>query len=103
MLPHGLKKLHLSGMGFPWEYMVDAIASLPSLEVLKLRCYAFRGLKCEIHERSFLKLEYLAIEDSDLVAWNQHLEVSLSSNSLASNIVTGYVSLTGPLISEKLN
>ncbi|XP_057797280.1 probable disease resistance protein RXW24L [Salvia miltiorrhiza] len=41
MLPSGLKKLHLSGMGCSWEYM-DVIGSLPFLEVLKLRAYAFR-------------------------------------------------------------
>ncbi|XP_042017159.1 uncharacterized protein LOC121765177 isoform X4 [Salvia splendens] len=39
-LPRNLKKLHLSGMSLPWEYM-DAIGSLPSLKVLKLRSYAF--------------------------------------------------------------
>ncbi|XP_057789294.1 putative late blight resistance protein homolog R1A-10 isoform X1 [Salvia miltiorrhiza] len=68
MFPSGLKKLHLSGMGFPWEYM-DVIGSLPSLEVLKLRAYAFRGPKWEVREKSFLRLQFLLIEDSDLVRW----------------------------------
>ncbi|XP_057789225.1 putative late blight resistance protein homolog R1C-3 [Salvia miltiorrhiza] len=68
IFPSGLKKLHLSGMSFPWEYM-DVIGSLPSLEVLKLRAYAFRGSKWETQEKSFLKLEFLFIEDSDLVQW----------------------------------
>ncbi|XP_057797010.1 putative disease resistance RPP13-like protein 2 [Salvia miltiorrhiza] len=67
-LPRRLKKLHLSGMGFPWNYM-DVIGSLPLLEVLKLRAYAFRGSKWEAQETSFLKLKFLLIEDSDLVQW----------------------------------
>ncbi|XP_057789230.1 putative late blight resistance protein homolog R1C-3 [Salvia miltiorrhiza] len=63
-----LGKLHLSGMGFSWEYM-DVIGSLPYLEVLKLRAYAFRGPKWEAREESFLRLLFLLIEDSDLVQW----------------------------------
>ncbi|XP_057789224.1 putative late blight resistance protein homolog R1B-12 [Salvia miltiorrhiza] len=68
MFPRGLKKLHLSGMGFSWEYM-DVIGSLPLLEVLKLRAYAFRGSKWEAREGSFMKVRFLLIEDSDLVQW----------------------------------
>ncbi|XP_057789273.1 putative late blight resistance protein homolog R1A-10 [Salvia miltiorrhiza] len=68
IFPPGLKKLHLSGMCFPWEYM-DVIGSLPCLEVLKLRAYAFRGSKWEVQEGCFLRLEFLLIEDSDLVQW----------------------------------
>ncbi|XP_057767626.1 putative late blight resistance protein homolog R1B-12 [Salvia miltiorrhiza] len=68
MLPRGLEKLHLSGMGLSWEYM-DVIGFLPFLEVLKLRGYAFRGSKWEAQEESFLKLRFLLIEDSDLVQW----------------------------------
>ncbi|XP_057789282.1 uncharacterized protein LOC131006133 isoform X1 [Salvia miltiorrhiza] len=68
MFPSGLRKLHLSGMGFPWEYM-DVIGSLPYLKVLKLRAYAFLGSKWEARDGSFLKLEFLLIEDSDLVQW----------------------------------
>ncbi|PIN05217.1 Apoptotic ATPase [Handroanthus impetiginosus] len=40
--PANLKKLSLSGFGYPWEYM-RVIAKLPNLEVLKLRMYALRG------------------------------------------------------------
>ncbi|KAL8490070.1 hypothetical protein ACS0TY_025822 [Phlomoides rotata] len=39
-LPFSLNKLSLSGMGYPWEEM-SKIASLPNLEVLKLRFNAF--------------------------------------------------------------
>ncbi|XP_042040380.1 late blight resistance protein R1-A-like [Salvia splendens] len=67
--PRGLKKLHLSGMGFPWEYM-DVIGSLPNLEVLKLRSYAFRGPTWEARKESFSMLEFLLIEDTDLVYLN---------------------------------
>ncbi|XP_047957734.1 putative late blight resistance protein homolog R1A-10 [Salvia hispanica] len=67
-LPHHLSKLHLSGLGLPWEYM-DVTGSMPTLNVLKLRSYAFRGSCWETERKSFLGLEYLLIEDSDLVQW----------------------------------
>ncbi|KAH6761558.1 hypothetical protein C2S52_018991 [Perilla frutescens var. hirtella] len=63
-----LKKLHLSGLGYPWEY-TSVIGLLPNLEVLKLRCYAFQGPIWIVEEKRFLKLGYLVIEDSDLVEW----------------------------------
>ncbi|KAL9170364.1 hypothetical protein ABFS82_04G140400 [Erythranthe guttata] len=68
VFPLGLKKLCLSGLGYPWEEM-SKIASLPNLEVLKLRCYAFRGPKWEIEDNRFMRLEFLLIEDSDLMHW----------------------------------
>ncbi|XP_042011402.1 putative late blight resistance protein homolog R1A-10 [Salvia splendens] len=68
MLPHLLRKLHLSGMGFPWEY-VDVVGSLSVLEVLKLRSYAFKGSKWEAKRGSFWYLKFLMIEDSDLEQW----------------------------------
>ncbi|KAG8388536.1 hypothetical protein BUALT_Bualt02G0135700 [Buddleja alternifolia] len=64
-LPPGLKKLSLSGFGYPWEYM-KTIAKHHNLEVLKLRGYAFRGPNWEVNERDFLGLKVLLIEDSDL-------------------------------------
>ncbi|XP_047957040.1 putative late blight resistance protein homolog R1A-10 isoform X2 [Salvia hispanica] len=67
-LPHYLIKLHLSGMGFPWEFM-DAIGTLPYLQVLKLRSYAFQGPRWTTKRRSFPNLEFLLIEESDLVQW----------------------------------
>lgn len=65
ILPSNLVKLTLSGCGFPWNEM-SKISALPSLRFLKLRCYAFRGPKWEVHENEFEKLEFLLIEDSDL-------------------------------------
>ncbi|KAK6128578.1 hypothetical protein DH2020_037688 [Rehmannia glutinosa] len=66
--PACLTKLTLSGLGYPWEEM-STIALLPNLKVLKLRCYAFRGPKWEIYGEAFAQLEFLLIEDTDLVHW----------------------------------
>lgn len=63
-----LEKLSLSGFGYPWED-VSIIAKLPCLKVLKLQCYAFQGEKWETKEKEFSRLEYLCIEDTDLVQW----------------------------------
>ncbi|KAK4420255.1 Disease resistance protein RPP13 [Sesamum alatum] len=68
IFPPGLRKLTLSGTGFPWEYM-SAIVELPNLEVLKLRCYAFRGPKWETEEEDFSALKFLLLEDTDLEDW----------------------------------
>ncbi|KAH6818144.1 hypothetical protein C2S51_001747 [Perilla frutescens var. frutescens] len=65
---YSLKKLSLGGFGYPWEDM-SKIAELPSLEELKLKCYAFRGDIWEAEGRRFSKLRYLIIEDTDLVQW----------------------------------
>ncbi|EYU17740.1 hypothetical protein MIMGU_mgv1a018663mg [Erythranthe guttata] len=66
--PKCLKKLCLSGLGYPWEEMTK-IGSLPNLRVLKLHCNAFRGPKWETRGGEFPSLEYLLIEDSDLAVW----------------------------------
>ncbi|KAI3472769.1 hypothetical protein Pfo_031296, partial [Paulownia fortunei] len=71
--PSCLKELTLSGFGYPWEYM-SKIASFWNLEVLKLRCYAFRGPKWVTKRRGFLRLEFLLIEDTDLVHWTAEPE-----------------------------
>ncbi|KAL7114981.1 hypothetical protein ACP275_04G155200 [Erythranthe tilingii] len=64
----GLEKLTLSGFGYPWEE-ISKISSLPNLRILKLRCYAFRGPEWEVHRHEFRCLEFLLIEDTDLVHW----------------------------------
>ncbi|KAL8490346.1 hypothetical protein ACS0TY_025537 [Phlomoides rotata] len=61
-----LIKLSLSGMGYPWKEMSN-IASLPNLEVLKLRFNAFRGPEWEVEENGFPNLQALLVEDIDLV------------------------------------
>ncbi|KAL8490277.1 hypothetical protein ACS0TY_025983 [Phlomoides rotata] len=63
-----LKKLSLSGMGYPWEEM-SKIASLPKLKMLKLRNNAFRGPEWELEENGFPNLQALLVEDIDLVCW----------------------------------
>ncbi|PIM99451.1 Apoptotic ATPase [Handroanthus impetiginosus] len=66
--PSNLEKLSLSGLGYPWKYMTT-IGKLPKLKVLKLRCYAFQGPVWEVSETEFQRLEYLLLEDTDLVQW----------------------------------
>ncbi|XP_020551496.1 putative late blight resistance protein homolog R1A-10 [Sesamum indicum] len=70
--PSSLKKLTLSGLGFPWEYM-STIAKLRNLEVLKLRCHAFRGPVWNAYDCQFLQLKFLLLEDIDLEYWYRGL------------------------------
>ncbi|KAH6778925.1 hypothetical protein C2S52_010162 [Perilla frutescens var. hirtella] len=80
IFPPNVTKLSLSGLGYPWEEM-SKIALLLSLEVLKLRSYAFRGPKWEVKER-FRFLHSLVVEDSDLVEWEIGNESLRSLKSL---------------------
>ncbi|KAI3454416.1 hypothetical protein Pfo_011079 [Paulownia fortunei] len=71
--PSSLRKLSLSGCGFSWEYM-PCIGRLPKLEILKLRCYAFRGPEWKNIEGKtifgeFPRLKFLLLEDLDLQHW----------------------------------
>ncbi|XP_057770817.1 putative late blight resistance protein homolog R1A-4 [Salvia miltiorrhiza] len=68
MFPLGLKKLSLSGLGYPWEHM-SVIGELEKLEVLELRCFAFQGAKWVADAYSFKELQFLLLEDMDLVQW----------------------------------
>ncbi|KAK4433091.1 putative late blight resistance proteinR1B-16 [Sesamum alatum] len=68
VFPPSLKKLTLSGWHRPWEDM-GIVGSLPNLEVLKLRDYAFRGYKWETSEEEFRCLKFLVIDKSDLQHW----------------------------------
>lgn len=69
MFPLSLKKLCLSGLGYPWEYM-SIIGNLPNLKVLKLQCHAFQGPLWKIGCTELPKLKFLLIEDTDLVHWD---------------------------------
>ncbi|KAL0335799.1 UNVERIFIED_CONTAM: putative late blight resistance proteinR1A-10 [Sesamum radiatum] len=69
VFPSGLKKLTLSGLGLPWEYM-SVIAQLPKLEILKLRQYAFQGPVWKVYDSQFLHLKFLLLEDTDLEFWS---------------------------------
>ncbi|XP_042001155.1 putative disease resistance RPP13-like protein 2 [Salvia splendens] len=81
MFPLGLKKLSLSGLGYPWSYM-DIIGRLPNLEVLKLRCFAFQGPVWETDYASFGQLKLLSLEDTDLVLWRTRNPSFFSLNYL---------------------
>ncbi|XP_059277793.1 putative late blight resistance protein homolog R1A-3 [Lycium ferocissimum] len=68
-LPENLKKLTLSFTYLPWESMTS-LCRLPSLEVLKLKHYAFTGPKWEQVEEGFCSLKLLLIESYDLKHWS---------------------------------
>ncbi|KAL0385204.1 UNVERIFIED_CONTAM: Disease resistance protein RPP13 [Sesamum radiatum] len=64
-----LRKVTLSGLGLPWDYM-SSFGTLLRLEVLKLRCNACRGPVWKADEVGFQQLQYLLLEDVDLENWH---------------------------------
>ncbi|KAL0298500.1 UNVERIFIED_CONTAM: hypothetical protein Sradi_6509800 [Sesamum radiatum] len=68
VFPPSLKKLTISGWHHPWQDM-GIVGSLPNLEVLKLRDYAFRGYEWETSEEEFRCLKFLLLDKSDLQQW----------------------------------
>ncbi|XP_051133306.1 putative late blight resistance protein homolog R1B-17 [Andrographis paniculata] len=68
IFPLMLRKLTLSGFGYPWKYMKE-IGKLKFLEVLKLRNYAFQGVEWEANRWDNPNLKFLSLEDLDLVHW----------------------------------
>ncbi|KAL0417279.1 UNVERIFIED_CONTAM: putative disease resistance protein, partial [Sesamum latifolium] len=66
--PQSLKKLTLSGSKLSWKDM-SIIGSLPHLEVLKLKRFAFTGEVWEPVEGEFCRLKFLLIEETNLVQW----------------------------------
>lgn len=60
-------------MGFEWKDMT-AISMLPGLEILKLRRCAFRGPVWNVCEDEFLNLEFLLLEDLDIVKWGAYYD-----------------------------
>ncbi|XP_042006409.1 late blight resistance protein R1-A-like [Salvia splendens] len=68
IFPSGLRKLSLSGLGYPWEHM-RVIGELKKLQVLELRCFAFQGARWAADAYSFGEVQYLLLEDIDLVRW----------------------------------
>ncbi|CAA3030344.1 late blight resistance homolog R1B-16 [Olea europaea subsp. europaea] len=67
-LPLSLKKITLERGRIDWEYM-RIFGSLPNLEVLKLREYAFQGREWIPNEGEFLQLKFLLIWETDLEHW----------------------------------
>ncbi|XP_051133079.1 putative late blight resistance protein homolog R1B-13 [Andrographis paniculata] len=68
IFPPKLRKLSLSGFGYPWKYMRE-IGELECLEVLKLKNYAFHGVEWKSNNSEFPNLRFLCLEDLDLVRW----------------------------------
>lgn len=66
--PLTLQELKLHGLQLSWEDM-KMVASLPNLEVLKLRNYACAGDRWETSEGGFSRLIFLQIEESNLENW----------------------------------
>ncbi|CAA3031201.1 late blight resistance homolog R1A-10 [Olea europaea subsp. europaea] len=64
--PSSLKKITLERGRIDWKYM-RIFGSLPNLEVLKLREYAFQGREWIPNEGEFLTLKFLLIWETDLV------------------------------------
>ncbi|KAL0421673.1 UNVERIFIED_CONTAM: putative late blight resistance proteinR1A-4 [Sesamum latifolium] len=71
--PPSLKKLSLTGCKIPWE-KTTVVGSLPNLEVLKLKEYAFEGSLWEPKEGEFTKLKFLLIELNSLAHWKANRE-----------------------------
>ncbi|CAA2989696.1 late blight resistance homolog R1A-10 [Olea europaea subsp. europaea] len=67
-LPLTLKKITLERGRIDWEYM-RIFGSLPNLEVLKLREYAFQGREWIPNVGEFIQLKFLLIWETDLEHW----------------------------------
>ncbi|XP_047261119.1 putative late blight resistance protein homolog R1C-3 [Capsicum annuum] len=63
-----LKKLTLRGCQLPWDQMT-ILCTLPKLEVLKLKDYAFQGSEWEPTEERFQQLKFLLLDGTDLIHW----------------------------------
>ncbi|KAL1550722.1 putative late blight resistance protein R1B-17 isoform X1 [Salvia divinorum] len=68
VFPPKLRSLNLCGLQLPWEDM-KIVASLPNLQVLKLRRLACIGKTWETSEGGFGQLTYLLIQESNLEHW----------------------------------
>ncbi|XP_027060908.2 putative late blight resistance protein homolog R1A-3 [Coffea arabica] len=69
--PLATRKLTLSGFRFPWS-KISAIENLPNLEVLKLRCDAFKGEIWNMEKEGFPKVRFLEISALDIVKWTAY-------------------------------
>ncbi|KAL8063654.1 hypothetical protein ABFX02_01G040800 [Erythranthe guttata] len=66
--PVNIKKITLSGCGFPWK-KIEVLSALQNLYVLKLRWYAFCGPIWKISGAQFPSLKFLLLEDLDIEQW----------------------------------
>lgn len=69
VFPDTLRRLTLVGGGLPWEDMTAAIASLPNLQVLKLKDCACDGGTWETGEEQFPQLKFLLLQELNLEYW----------------------------------
>ncbi|KAL2515659.1 Disease resistance RPP8-like protein 3 [Forsythia ovata] len=68
IFPPSLRKLTLINGKLPWNDMT-IIGSLPNLQVLKLKMFAFTGREWEPNEGEFLLLKFLLLEIINLEHW----------------------------------
>lgn len=68
--PSNLVSLTLSNTCLTWVDHMPMFATMKALTVLKLRDNAFKGIKWNAEGNGFEKLQFLLIEDADLVIWN---------------------------------
>lgn len=73
-LPKNLKKLTLSWSYLPWKD-IACIATLPNLEVLKLKNYAFQGPVWEPTEEGFRRLKHFLIDNTNLENWEASSDI----------------------------
>ncbi|KAL2515309.1 putative late blight resistance protein-like protein R1B-16 [Forsythia ovata] len=66
--PELLKKLTFVHGNIPWEDMT-IVGSLPNLQVLKLKSYAFLGPEWDPNEGEFVQLKFLLLENVNLKHW----------------------------------
>ncbi|KAK6121745.1 hypothetical protein DH2020_044508 [Rehmannia glutinosa] len=71
--PDNIRKITLSGFGYPWYYMI-IMCRLPNLEVLKLRCNAFRGPEW-VTPTELWSLKFMLLEDLDIEQWMTHRDM----------------------------
>lgn len=70
--PSNLRKLTLSNFYLPWE-RISVFAELPNLEVLKLLSKACEGEMWDMgEEQVFSNLQFLKLENLDIVNWNAY-------------------------------
>ncbi|EYU17764.1 hypothetical protein MIMGU_mgv1a026345mg [Erythranthe guttata] len=67
--PPNLKRLTLTKTSLDWRHMSTTLAMIPKLEVLKLKDNAFTGMVWTAVGGGFPSLQFLLVEDADLVIW----------------------------------
>lgn len=71
--PSNLRKVTLSNFYLPWERL-SVFAELQNLEILKLLSKACEGETWDMGEEVFSNLQFLKLENLDIVHWNAYSE-----------------------------